>query len=74
MQWSSAEGSSEAEGLQASQRSGALWKRRKDLAERETSDEDEDGNRRTKRGEADGGIGGCIMLVSAGKRLSLIHI
>eukprot|EP00973_Karenia_brevis_P020965 2883346-Karenia_brevis.AAC.1 len=68
MQWSSAEDTMEADGLDAPKRSSELLRRRKELAERETSDEDEDGNRRTKRGEADGGVGGCIMLMLAGKR------
>eukprot|EP00973_Karenia_brevis_P055844 7766524-Karenia_brevis.AAC.1 len=34
---------------------------RKEAAENETSDEDEDGERRVKRGEKDGGTGGCLM-------------
>eukprot|EP00973_Karenia_brevis_P080838 11214898-Karenia_brevis.AAC.1 len=34
---------------------------RKEAAENETSDEDEDGERRVKRGETDGDSGGCLM-------------
>eukprot|EP00973_Karenia_brevis_P049862 6923828-Karenia_brevis.AAC.1 len=41
---------------------------RKDAAENETSDEDEDGERRVKRGEKDGGTGGCLMVIGCGKR------
>ena len=58
----------EADPLPSSSQSMSLTTRRKEMAEKDTSDEDEDGHRRTKRGEADGGAGGCIKLVSGGRR------
>ena len=54
--------------LPSSSKGMSLTARRKEMAEEDTSDEDEDGHRRTKRGEADGGVGGCIMLFSGGRR------
>eukprot|EP00973_Karenia_brevis_P046229 6409372-Karenia_brevis.AAC.1 len=41
---------------------------RKEAAENETSDEDEDGERRVKKGEKDCGTGGCLMVTGFGKR------
>eukprot|EP00973_Karenia_brevis_P065400 9086722-Karenia_brevis.AAC.1 len=48
--------------------SASVDERRRFFAEHDTTDEDEDGERRVKKGEANGGTGACLMVNSLGKR------
>eukprot|EP00973_Karenia_brevis_P027076 3736543-Karenia_brevis.AAC.1 len=41
---------------------------RKKAAENDTSDEDDDGVRRPKRGEKEAGVGPCLMVTGFGKK------
>eukprot|EP00973_Karenia_brevis_P014601 1993422-Karenia_brevis.AAC.1 len=52
----------------AKKASSSIEARRQFFTEHDTPDEDEDGVRRVKRGEAEGGIGGCLMISSLGNR------